>query len=468
MIKPDLDLEIPQHLGTLHFVGIGGSGMSGIARLFLEAGHRVTGSDRSESAAVSELRKLGAEVWIGHDAAHVGDADTLVVTGALWDDNPEYQEALRRGIPVLHRAHALAWLVRGTRLIAVAGAHGKTTSTGMIVTALRELGADPSFVNGGVIAGYGRSSGRGAGPGDGTAPWWVIEADESDGSFELYDPAVVLVTNLDTDHLDHYGSEAAVEDAFVRVGSSASELLVTAADDAGARAVASRAAAPRAITFGTAADADVRLSAIDAAETVSFTIGFQGAEHRVRLAVAGAHNALNAAGAFAVLVGVGFDPAGVARGLEAFTGTGRRFELHATVGGVRVYDDYAHHPTEVVAALETARSVVGDGRVIAVHQPHLFSRTQAMAGEFAAAYERLADHTVVLDVYGAREDPIPGVTGALVAERFADAARVDYLPDWQQAADRVGQIARPGDLVMTLSCGDVYRIIPQLVAALEP
>lgn len=468
MIKPDLDLEIPQHLGTLHFVGIGGSGMSGIARLFLEAGHRVTGSDRSESAAVSELRKLGAEVWIGHDAAHVGDADTLVVTGALWDDNPEYQEALRRGIPVLHRAHALAWLVRGTRLIAVAGAHGKTTSTGMIVTALRELGADPSFVNGGVIAGYGRSSGRGAGPGDGTAPWWVIEADESDGSFELYDPAVVLVTNLDTDHLDHYGSEAAVEDAFVRVGSSASELLVTAADDAGARAVASRAAAPRAITFGTAADADVRLSAIDAAETVSFTIGFQGAEHRVRLAVAGAHNALNAAGAFAVLVGVGFDPAGVARGLEAFTGTGRRFELHATVGGVRVYDDYAHHPTEVVAALETARSVVGDGRVIAVHQPHLFSRTQAMAGEFAAAYERLADHTVVLDVYGAREDPIPGVTGALVAERFADAARVDYLPDWQQAVDRVGQIARPGDLVMTLSCGDVYRIIPQLVAALEP
>lgn len=468
MIKPDLDLEIPQQLGTLHFVGIGGSGMSGIARLFLETGHRVTGSDRSESAAVLELRQLGAEVWIGHDAAHVGDADTLVVTGALWEDNPEYQEALRRGIPVLHRAHALAWLVRGTRLIAVAGAHGKTTSTGMVVTALREFGADPSFVNGGVIAGYGRSSGRGAGPGDGTAPWWVIEADESDGSFELYDPAVVLVTNLDTDHLDHYGSEAAVEDAFVRVGSSAAELLVTSADDAGARTVASRATAPRGLTFGTAADADVRLSAIDAAETVSFTIGFQGAEHRVRLAVAGAHNALNAAGAFAVLVGVGFDPAGVARGLEAFTGTGRRFELHATVGGVRVYDDYAHHPTEVVAALETARSVVGAGRVIAVHQPHLFSRTQAMAGEFAAAYERLADHTVVLDVYGAREDPIPGVTGALVAERFEDPARVDYLPDWQAAADRVAQIARPGDLVMTLSCGDVYRIIPQLVDALEP
>lgn len=462
MIKPDLDLKIPADLGWLHFVGIGGSGMSGIARLFLEAGHRVTGSDRSESAAVLELRDLGAEVWIGHDAAHVGDADTLVVTGALWQDNPEYQEALRRGLPVLHRAHALAWLVRGTRLIAVAGAHGKTTSTGMVATALRELGADPSFVNGGVIAGYGRSAARGAGE------LWVIEADESDGSFELYDPAAVLITNLDTDHLDHYGSEAAVEDAFVRVASGASELLVTSADEAGARTVASRATAPRALTFGTAPDADVRLVDIDAAETVSFTLRFGGEDHPVRLGVAGAHNALNAAGAFAVLAGLGFDPSGIASGLEAFAGTGRRFEHHATVGGVRVYDDYAHHPTEVIAALETARSVVGSGRVIAVHQPHLYSRTQAMAAEFADAYERLADHTVVLDVYGAREDPIPGVTGALVAERFHDASRVDYLPDWQAAADRVGELARPGDLVMTLSCGDVYRIIPQLVTALEP
>jgi UDP-N-acetylmuramate--alanine ligase len=468
MIKPDLALEIPADLGSLHFVGIGGSGMSGIARLFLEAGHRVTGSDRTDSAAVQELRELGADVWIGHDAAHVGDADTLVVTGALWQDNPEYQEALRRGIPVLHRAHALAWLVRGTRLIAVAGAHGKTTTTGMIVTALRELGADPSFVNGGVIAGYGRSSARGGGPGDGTAPWWVIEADESDGSFELYDPAVVLVTNLDSDHLDHYGSSQAVEDAFVRVASGASELLVTCFDDAGARNVAARATAGQALTYGTAAEADVRLVDVDAGETVAFTVSYAGVEHRARLGVAGAHNALNAAGAFAVLAGLGFDPGGIARGLEAFTGTGRRFEHHATVAGVRVYDDYAHHPTEVVAALETARSVVGTGRVIAVHQPHLYSRTQAMAGEFAEVYERLADHTVVLDVYGAREDPIPGVTGALVAERFRDASRVDYLPDWQQAADRVGEIARPGDLVMTLSCGDVYRIIPQLVAALEP
>jgi len=462
MIKPDLDLQIPQELGALHFVGIGGSGMSGIARLFLEAGHRVTGSDRSDSAAVRELRELGADVHIGHDAAHVGDADTVVVTGALWLDNPEYQEALRRGIPVLHRAHALAWLVRGTRLVAVAGAHGKTTSTGMIVTALRELGADPGFVNGGVIEGYGRSSGRG------TGELWVIEADESDGSFELYDPAAVLVTNLDTDHLDHYGSEAAVEAAFVRVASSATELLATSVDEPGARAVGQQATAPRKLAFGTAEDADVRVVDVVAGETVDFTVRYAGGSYPVRLRVAGAHNALNAAGAFAVLAGLGFAPEGIARGLEAFAGTGRRFEHHATVGGVRVYDDYAHHPTEVVAALQTARSVAGTGRVIAVHQPHLFSRTQAMAGEFAEAYERLADHTIVLDVYGAREDPIPGVTGALVAEGFRDRSRVDYVPDWQEAADRVAEIAQPGDLVMTLSCGNVYQIIPQLVAALEP
>ncbi|WP_395639220.1 UDP-N-acetylmuramate--L-alanine ligase [Pseudolysinimonas sp.] len=463
MIKPDLDLELPNELGRLHFVGIGGSGMSGIARLFLDAGHVVTGSDRSESASTRELRDAGAEVWIGHDAAHVGpQVEALVVTGALWEDNPEYQEALRRGIPVLHRAHALAWLVRGTRLIAVSGAHGKSTTTGLIVTALRELGADPSFVNGGVIAGYGRSSARGAGD------LWVIEADESDGSFELYDPAVVLVTNLDDDHLDHYGSAQAVEDAFVRVASGASELLVTSADDSGARAVAARASAPRSLTFGTAREAGVRLVAerVDG-DAVVATIAVDGTEYDVRLPVAAAI-AINATGAFAVLVGLGFDADRIARGLEVFAGTGRRFEHHATVRGVRVYDDYAHHPTEVVAALEIARAVVGAGRVIAVHQPHLYSRTQAMAGEFADAYERLADHTIVLDVYGAREDPIPGVTGALVADRFADPSRVDFLPDWQAAADRVAEIARPGDLVMTLSCGDVYRIIPQLVDALEP
>jgi UDP-N-acetylmuramate--alanine ligase len=460
VIKPDLTMPLPAELGRLHFTGIGGSGMSGIARLFLDAGYTVTGSDLRDTDAVRELRAAGARVAIGHDAANVGDADTLVVTGALWQDNPEYQYALAHGIPVLHRSQALAWLINRQRLIAVAGAHGKTTSTGMIVTALRALGADPSFVNGGVIAGLGRSSGSGAGE------LFVVEADESDGSFLLYDTAVALITNVDADHLDHYGTQEAFEDAFVEFAQRATEFVVASSDDPGTLAVTRRLRDTRLLTFGRSDDADVRVSEIGAEGPVGFTLRYDGADHAVQLAVPGAHNALNAAGAFAVLVGLGYDAGPVIAALEGFTGTGRRFELHGTVRGVRVYDDYAHHPTEVEAALQTARSVVGDGRVIAVHQPHLYSRTQLMAADFARTYEALADHTIVLDVYGAREDPVPGVTGALVSERFADPSRVQYLPDWQQAADAVAAYAREGDLVMTLSCGDVYRIIPQILEAL--
>jgi UDP-N-acetylmuramate--alanine ligase len=460
MMSRELDQVLPVELGSVHFVGIGGSGMSGIARLLLEAGHRVTGSDVRESDAVARLREAGATIAIGHDAANVGDADTVVVTGALWQDNPEYRRALESGIPVLHRSLALNWLIRGHRVVSVAGAHGKTTSTGMIVTALRELGADPGFVNGGVISGIGRSSAYGS------DDLFVVEADESDGSFLLYDTAVALITNVDADHLDHYGTQEAFEDAFVRFAQQAREFVVASSDDPGTLAVTRRLVDTRVVTFGYAEDAEVRVRDVVAEGPVSFTIFYGGRELNVRLAIPGAHNAVNAAGAFAVLASLGHDPEAIVRGLEAFGGTGRRFELHGEVRGVRVFDDYAHHPTEVAAALATARSVVGGGRVIAIHQPHLYSRTRMMAGDFAEVYERLADHTVVLDVFGAREDPEPGVTGALVAERFADPAHVDFVPDWQQAADRVAEIAREGDLVMTLSCGDVYRIIPRVLAAL--
>ncbi|CAN5332140.1 UDP-N-acetylmuramate--L-alanine ligase [soil metagenome] len=461
MIKPDLTMPLPAELGALHFTGIGGSGMSGIARLFLDAGYRVTGSDLRDTDAVADLRAHGATIAIGHDAANVGDADTLVVTGALWEENPEYQFALANGLPVLHRSQALAWLINRQRLIAVAGAHGKTTSTGMLVTALLELGADPSFVNGGVIAGYGRSAATGSGE------LFVVEADESDGSFLLYDTAVALITNVDADHLDHFGTQEAFENAFVSFAQASSELVVASSDDPGTLAVTARLTDKRIVSFGFAPDSDVRITSVTADGPVAFTLRYDGVDYAAQLLVPGAHNAVNAAGAFAVLVALGFDPEATLAGLELFAGTGRRFELHGTVRGVSVYDDYAHHPTEVEAALATARSVVGAGRVIAVHQPHLYSRTQMMAGDFAAAYEALADHTIVLDVYGAREDPVPGVTGALVADRFADPAHVDYLPDWQQAAQQVAAIAREGDLVMTLSCGDVYRIIPQILAALD-
>lgn len=462
MIKPDLSLPLPVDLGAVHFVGIGGSGMSGIARLFLAAGHRVTGSDRSENHNTEDLRALGATVSIGHAADNPGlaDADALVYTGALWPDNPEYLAAVARGIPVLHRSQALAWLINRSRLVAIAGAHGKTSSTGMIITALLELGQDPSFVNGGIIQSLGVSSAFGSGE------LFVVEADESDGSFLLYDTAVALITNVDADHLDHYGTHDAFDDAFVAFAEKATELVVVSSDDPGAVRVTNRVTHPRVLTFGEDAAADVRVHSIVTDGPVAFTVAYEGRDYSARLTVPGRHNAVNAAGAFAVLVGLGFDPQASLDGIARFGDTERRFELHGIVRGVSVYDDYAHHPTEVAAALASARTVVGSGRIIAVHQPHLYSRTQAMAGEFAETYERLADHTIVLDVYGAREDPVPGVTGALVSERFADPSHVDFLPDWQQAADRVAAIARDGDLVMTLSCGDVYRIVPQLLDAL--
>jgi UDP-N-acetylmuramate--alanine ligase len=461
MIKPDLSIEIPDTLGAVHFVGIGGAGMSGIARLFAASGLTVTGSDRSDSKTAAKLRALGIPVAVGHDASNVGTADTLVVTSALWPDNPEYLYAQQHGLTILHRSQALAWLVNRQRLVAVAGAHGKTTSTGMIVTALRELDADPSFVNGGVISDLGTSSALGEGE------LFVLEADESDGSFLLYDSAVALITNVDPDHLDHYGSVAAVEDAFVRFADEASELVVISSDDAGALRVAERLAHPRVLRFGEAEDADIRVHSIVTDGPVSYVLDYEGVSYPGVLRVPGHHNAINAAGAVAVLVGLGFAPDAAVQAVGAFGGTGRRFELHGTVGGVSVYDDYAHHPTEVDAALTAARTVVGEGRIIAVHQPHLYSRTQLMAGEFAETLERTADFTVVLEVCGAREDPVEGVTGALVSERFADLSHVAYIDDWQRAADFLAEYAEPGDFLVTLGCGDVNLIVPQLLDSLE-
>ena len=460
MIKPDLNLTLPRDLGTVHFVGIGGSGMSGIARLFLAAGHTVTGSDVRESSNVIALRELGARISIGHVAGNVGDADSLVVTGALWQDNPEYVLANERGLPVLHRSQALAWLIEKHRLVAVAGAHGKTTSTGMIVTGLLGLGTDPSFVNGGVIESLGVSAAAGS------DDLFVVEADESDGSFLLYNTAVALITNVDPDHLDHYGSLEAFESAFVEFAQKATDFVVISSDDAGAVSVTGRLSGKRVISFGEDAAADVRVHSVVTDGPVRFGVAWAGHDYFATLRIPGRHNAINAAGAFAVLVGLGFDPEASLAAISEFGGTERRFELHGTVGGVSVYDDYAHHPTEVAAALSAARTVVGNGRIIAVHQPHLYSRTRLFAQEFAQTLEEKADQTIVLGVYGAREDPEPGVTGALVSDKFTDASKVVFVPDWQEAADYVASIARDGDFVVTLGCGDVYRIVPQLLASL--
>ncbi|WP_314856813.1 UDP-N-acetylmuramate--L-alanine ligase [uncultured Microbacterium sp.] len=461
MIRPDLTLPIPDDITAAHFIGIGGSGMSGLAGMFLDRGIRVSGSDRADSAALRALAARGADVHVGHDAANLpADADTVVHTGAIWPENPEFLLAKERGLHVIHRSQALHWLIGGRRLVSVAGAHGKTTSTGMIATALRAQGADPTFVSGGVIADAGVSSGTGS------DDLFVIEADESDGTFLLYDTSIALITNVDPDHLDHWGTRDAFYDAFVTFGNEAREAVVISSDDPGAQRVAAALTHPRVVTFGEDASADVRVSGIDTHGPVSFTLTHAGVSASGRLAVPGAHNAVNAAGAVAVLLTLGYELEPALRAVEGFGGTVRRFELHGVQRGVSVFDDYAHHPTEVAAALAAARSVVGEGRIIAIQQPHTYSRTQEMYREFAEVLEAAADHTVMLDVYGAREDPVPGVTGALVSGAFADPEHVHFVPDWQQAADYTASIARPGDYVITLGCGNVYQIIPQVLQAL--
>ncbi|MFG6445998.1 UDP-N-acetylmuramate--L-alanine ligase [Microbacterium sp. P07] len=461
MIRPDLSLPIPESIEAAHFIGIGGSGMSGLARMFLARGIRVSGSDRADSPALRELAALGARVFVGHDAAHLGDADTVVHTGAIWPQNPEFAVAKERGLAVIHRSQALHWLIGGGRLVSVAGAHGKTTSTGMLVTALRHLDADPTFVNGGVIADLGVSSGTGS------DELFVIEADESDGTFELYDTSIALITNVDPDHLDHYGSDDAFYDAFTRFADAASEGVVISSDDAGARRVREGMQHPHVLSFGESDAADLRVGGIETDGPVTFSLTYRGVTVSAALRVPGAHNAINAAGAVGVLLQLGFDLEPAVRAVELFGGTARRFELHGVERGVSVYDDYAHHPTEVAAALSAARTVVRAGRIIALHQPHTYSRTAAMYREFAQVLESHADHTVVLDVYGAREDPVPGVTGELVSNAFADASHVHYVADWQAAADYAAAAARDGDYIVTLGCGNVNLIIPQVIEALS-
>lgn len=461
MIKSDFSQPVPDDLGAVHLVGIGGAGMSGIAALFVDAGMRVSGSDSRDGATVQALRAKGVDISIGHDAGNVGAADTLVVTGAIAEDNPEYLEARRRGIPVIHRAQALAWLTNRSRLVAVAGAHGKTTSTAMIVTALRHLEADPSFVNGGVIRPWGVSAAHGAGE------LFVVEADESDGSFLLYDTSIVLITNVDPDHLDHFGSREAFEDAFVSFATKAREHVVISADDPGAVAITGRVQGRSVVTFGQSDSADVRLHSVDAGATVSFSVAWNGSDYAAALEVAGLHNAINATGAFAVLVSLGFDPQRAIEAISRFGGAERRFEFRGEVGGVRVFDDFAHHPTEVAAALSGARGVVGSGRIIPIFQPHLYTRTRDMAGEFAQTLRELADFTIIVPIYAARQDPLPGITGATIADRVGDDDLVRSVDDWQSAVELAASIARAGDIIVPMGGGDIHLIIPQLLEALE-
>lgn len=461
MIKPDFSVQVPKELGQVHFIGIGGSGMSGLARLLLQSNHKVTGSDVRGSKNIDDLIAIGAQITIGHDAKNIGTADTVVVTSALWETNPELLRAQELGLVVIHRSQLLASLANRKRLIAVAGAHGKTTSAGMIITALKNLNADPSFVNGGVIAQYRASSGFGSGE------LFVIEADESDGSFLHYETDIALITNVDPDHLDHYGSLEAFEQGFVDFADNAKELVVISSDDDGAVNITGKLAAGKVLSFGKANTSDVLVYDIDSTQAkVSFSLGYKQQNVHTELSIAGEHNAVNAAGAVAVLVGLGFDFAESVRAVSDFAGTDRRFELHGEVSGVCVYDDFAHHPTEVAAALKGARAVVGEGRIITVFQPHLFSRTRIFQKEFAAVLA-LSDEVVVTDIYAAREDPEPGVTGKLIVDHFSDPEKVHYAPSWDQVPKLAASLANPGDFIVTMGCGDIYRMCPELLQALE-
>jgi len=487
MSAPDRPAEQPlplASLGRVHLIGIGGAGVSVVARLLAARGVPVQGSDAAESPALAALRDDGVRVWVGHDAAHVVApdgatlADTVVVSTAVRETNPELAAARAAGLRVLHRSQALASLMVGQRAIAVAGAHGKTTTSAMIATVLRASGTDPSFAIGGTVRLRGADGEVTAIPGGhlGACDVLVAEADESDGSFLNYAPTVAVVTNVEPDHLDHYGTRDAFDAAFVGFAARLQPggVLVACADDEGSAtlAVAHRAGGGTSVTYGASADADVVVADVTTtADGAGATLSggpLGAAPLPLRLCVPGAHNVLNATAAVVVAALLGTAPADAVAAAQAFVGTGRRFEPRGAAGGVRVVDDYAHHPTEIEALLRAARPVAGEGRLLVLFQPHLYSRTRIFADRFAAALA-LADEVVVTGIYRAREDVDPAVsartiTGLLPATRSGGQVRA--IEDGREAAAAVAATARPGDLVLTVGAGDVTELAPQILAAL--
>jgi UDP-N-acetylmuramate--alanine ligase len=451
-------------LGRVHIMGIAGSGMSALARILLERGLEVSGCEARDSLTVAGLRALGATVHIGHSPAHLDDVDTFVYTTAINPKHEEFAAARESGKPVLRRAAALASALEDKRCIAVAGTHGKTSTTSLLVVAAQACAADPSFAIGGNLYETGKNAHLGSGP------LAIIEADESDGSFLLIRPSAAVVTNVEADHLENHGDLEGIFRAFDMFVDRIEPdgLLLVCADDAGARRVADHARdIGRAVrSYGESGVADVRVSdVLTRPDAVEFTVhGLRGGQRRVRVgSLIGAHMALNATAALLLVEHLGLDVDTAAQSWAGFGGVHRRFESHGEGGGVRVYDDYAHHPTEIAASLTAARqALAGTGRLIAVFQPGTYSRTQTFASEFADAMA-IADVAVVMDIFPAREEPIPGITGATISDLIElPAERVVYEPRYDAVPTRIADLARAGDLVVTMGIGNVYLLCDEI------
>ncbi len=445
---PDV-VEPLDRLGRVHLVGIGGAALSGIARLMLARGVPVSGCDGADSPTLLALSDLGASVSVGHSAAHIDAADTLVVSTAVPETNPDVVAATERGVRMLPRSAALASVMADRRVVAVAGTHGKTTTTSLLTVALQAAGADPAYAIGGDLAATGVNAA------DGSGALFVAEADESDGAFLVYDTWAAVVTNVEADHLDQWGTAEAYAAAFDEFADALDPdgFLVCCVDDAGAAALAARqqAAGRRVITVSVRGSADYGPDALSG----------------VVLWSPGDHYLADALAALAAGEALGFARADLVRGLASYTGTRRRMERKGEAGGVRVYDSYAHHPTEITGDLQSARALAGDGRLVVAFQPHLVSRTRAFGVAMGQALGA-ADDVVVLDIYLAREDADPDVTGALVADAVPlPPHQVTFVPDLDDAAAVLAGRAGPGDLVLTLGAGNVTTVGPQLLALLE-
>jgi UDP-N-acetylmuramate--alanine ligase len=449
-----LDLSIPRRI---HVVGVGGSGMSAIAGVLLAMGHEVSGSDASESPVLQRLAAAGASVRAGHDPDAVARSEVVAVSTAIPADDPEVVAARRAGIPVLRRAEVLA-AICGTRpTLAVSGTHGKTTTTAMLAMALRGASRRPSFIVGGDIVGLGTGAAWDEGE------WFVVEADESDGTFVELPRHGVIVTNVEADHLDHWGSFDALVAAFEAFVTGADGPRVVCADDEGARALASRVAG--CVTYGTADDADARIADIETGRD-GVTFRFEG--RPVSLRIPGAHNARNAAAVLALGRELGVDLDAMVDALAAFEGVGRRYERRGEAGGITFVDSYDHLPTEVASVLAAARDG-GWRRIVCVFQPHRYTRTAALWRSFADAFVD-ADRLAVTEIYAAGQQPIEGVSGKLIVDAVLDAhprSEVAWLPERASLARWLRATLRPGDLCLTLGAGDLTTLPSELLVTLS-